>query len=67
MPPETSPEFIELKRQVNDIYEAMIGNEYNEGFIERFNKYCDKVRKLEIEVACLTAALVAAGVKILIT
>ena len=62
MPPETSDEFQDMKIKINKMYEDMIGDDFNEGFIKKFNRYCGRLKKLEITVLCLIALLVGMGV-----
>jgi hypothetical protein len=48
--------------KINAIYEAMLGNEFEEGFVKKFNRYCKRVQRLEIAVVGLICTLVGMGI-----
>lgn len=62
MPPETSEEFQEMKEKINAIHQAMFGYSDSPGFLERFEVYCTRVRKLEFLTVGLICILVGMGV-----
>jgi hypothetical protein len=66
MTPEEVSVLAELVRdsqhKIDALHKAMIGDEYEEGFIKKFNRYCARVRKLELTVISLVCILIGMGI-----